>query len=64
MSGSAAAPGEGAERWTILEMIRWSADYLQQKGIESGRLDAEHLLAERMVPEAAGPSLPVFHGRS
>jgi release factor glutamine methyltransferase len=31
--------------WTVLRMILWSADYLTGKGIESGRLDAEHLLA-------------------
>lgn len=31
--------------WTILRMILWSADYLAGKNVESGRLDAEHLLA-------------------
>lgn len=31
--------------WTILRMILWSAEYLERKGVESGRLDAEHLLA-------------------
>lgn len=31
--------------WTILRMILWSAEYLEGKGVESGRLDAEHLLA-------------------
>lgn len=31
--------------WTILRMILWSAEYLQERGVESGRLDAEHLLA-------------------
>lgn len=31
--------------WTILRMILWSAEYLEKKGVESGRLDAEHLLA-------------------
>lgn len=33
------------ERWTVLRMILWSADYLEEKGVESPRLDAEHLLA-------------------
>jgi len=33
------------DRWTVLRLIRWSAEYLQGKGIEQGRLDAEHLLA-------------------
>jgi release factor glutamine methyltransferase len=31
--------------WTILRLILWSADYLRGKGVDSGRLDAEHLLA-------------------
>lgn len=31
--------------WTILRMILWSAEYLQERGVSSGRLDAEHLLA-------------------
>jgi release factor glutamine methyltransferase len=31
--------------WTVLGMILWSADYLRDKGIDTGRLDAEHLLA-------------------
>ena len=33
------------EPWTVLRLILWSADYLRGKGIEAGRLDAEHLLA-------------------
>ena len=33
------------ESWTVLRLILWSADYLEQKGVPSGRLDAEHLLA-------------------
>lgn len=33
------------ERWTVLRMILWSADYLEGKGVETPRLDAEHLLA-------------------
>ncbi len=34
----------GAESWTILRMILWSAEYLMGKGVETGRLDAEWLL--------------------
>lgn len=37
------APDDGV--WTILKMILWSAEYLDGKGVENGRLDAEHLLA-------------------
>jgi len=33
------------ETWTVLRLILWSADYLAEKGVESSRLDAEHLLA-------------------
>lgn len=33
------------ESWTILRMILWSAEYLKNKGVETGRLDAEWLLA-------------------
>lgn len=40
------APGGMAgDSWTVLRLILWSAEYLGGKGIESGRLDAEHLLA-------------------
>jgi release factor glutamine methyltransferase len=41
---SAAPPGPG-ERWTILRLILWSARYLEERGVEQSRLDAEHLLA-------------------
>ncbi len=34
--------------WTVLKLIRWSGQYLDEKGIERGRLDAEHLLAHAM----------------
>ena len=49
MSSQSARPrtaaGGAAEPWTVLRMILWSADYLDDRGVESGRLDAEHLLA-------------------
>ena len=51
MSGGAqhaAAPRGFAgteEPWTILRLMLWSADYLEQKGVERARLDAEYLLA-------------------
>jgi len=34
-----------SETWTVLRTMLWSADYLKSKGIESPRLDAEHILA-------------------
>jgi release factor glutamine methyltransferase len=33
------------EQWTVLRLMLWSADYLQRKGVERARLDAEYLLA-------------------
>lgn len=47
MSEAAPAPPP-PERWTVLSMIRWSADYLAAKGVEEARLDGEHLLAEAL----------------
>lgn len=38
----------GDEPWTVLRMIRFSAGYLEEKGVESARLDAEHLLAHAL----------------
>jgi release factor glutamine methyltransferase len=35
-------------RWTILSLIRWSEDYLAEKGMESPRLNAELLLAHSL----------------
>lgn len=45
----ASGSGEAAEGpWTVLRLIRWSAEYLAEKGVESPRLDAEHLLAHAL----------------
>ena len=33
------------EQWTVLRTMLWSADYLKGKGVDSPRLDAEHILA-------------------
>lgn len=43
----AAAPARGrdGEVWTVLRLMKWSGEYLESKGVERGRLDAEHLLA-------------------
>lgn len=37
--------------WTILRMILWSAEYLESKGVDDARLDAEHLLAHVLEVE-------------
>lgn len=50
-TGSPAHPTSGAqspEVWTVLRMMEWSGEYLSGKGIDRGRLDAEHLLAEAL----------------
>jgi release factor glutamine methyltransferase len=40
------APAEGPHRvWTVLEMIRWTTEYLAGRGFENARLEAELLLA-------------------
>ena len=36
------------EPWTTLRLILWSEEYLESKGVESARLDAEHLIAEAL----------------
>jgi len=43
-SRDAHLPGPG-ESWTPIRLTRWSGEYLRGKGVESGRLDAEFLLA-------------------
>ena len=52
-ASGAGRPGDGTppaapDRWTVLSLIRWSADYLAAKGVPDGRLDAEHLLAHSL----------------
>ena len=42
---SEAGVSKVGESWTILRMILWSAEYLTEKGVEAGRLDAEWLLS-------------------
>ena len=44
-------PPATPDRWTILSMIRWATDYLEGKGVQEARLDAEHLLAESLGVE-------------
>ena len=36
---------QGEEVWTVLRMMESSGEYLEDKGVVRGRLDAEHLLA-------------------
>lgn len=43
-------PGPG-ESWTVMHMVRWSAAYLEAKGVDSPRLTAELLLAHTLGVE-------------
>jgi release factor glutamine methyltransferase len=48
-TGAAAAtqvePPRDGDPWTVMRLMRWSGEYLEGKGVEGGRLDAEHLLS-------------------
>lgn len=41
-------PPPSGTPWTVLHLLRWSAGYLEEKGVERARLDAEHLLADTL----------------
>ena len=43
-----------AEEWTVLKLLRWTADYFAGKGVANGRLDAELLLAETLGLDRVG----------
>jgi release factor glutamine methyltransferase len=43
-----------AETWTVLKILQWTADYLSQKGVESGRRDAELLLCATLDLDRVG----------
>ena len=50
--GSSTVMGTGRDQdgevWTVLRLMRWSGEYLEEKGVERGRLDAEHLLGHAL----------------
>lgn len=37
-----------SETWTVLGLILWSAEYLADRGVDNGRLNAEHLLSHAL----------------
>jgi len=43
-----------AETWTVLKILRWTADYLAQKGVENGRREAELLLCATLDLDRVG----------
>ncbi|NIQ93969.1 MAG: protein-(glutamine-N5) methyltransferase, release factor-specific, partial [Desulfuromonadales bacterium] len=40
--------------WTVLKLLEWTAGYFREQGIESGRLDAELLLAQTLGLDRVG----------
>lgn len=46
-------PGPG-ESWTPIRLTRWSGGYLEEKGIENGRLEAELILAHVLEVDRLG----------
>ena len=42
------------ERWTVLKVLRWTTDYLKEKGVDSPRLDAELLIGEALDKDRVG----------
>jgi release factor glutamine methyltransferase len=42
------------ERWTVLKVLRWTTDYLSEKGIDSPRLDAELLIGDALKKDRVG----------
>jgi release factor glutamine methyltransferase len=42
------------ESWTVLKLLRWTADYFKGRGIDSPRLDAELLLADLLQLDRVG----------
>lgn len=43
-----------ADSWTVLKLLRWTADYFAGRGIDSPRLDAELLLADTLGLDRVG----------
>lgn len=43
-----------AETWTVLKLLKWTADYFAGKGIDNSRLDAELLLAATLKLDRVG----------
>ncbi len=43
--GAPVDPPPAGKPWTVLHLLRWSAAYLLEKGVDEGRLDAEYLLS-------------------
>ena len=39
---------ESSQRWTVLELLRWTEGFFAERGLESARLDAEVLLAHAL----------------
>ena len=54
MKVSASSETAPNQPWTVLRLIRWTADYLSGKGVDSPRLDAEVMLADLLRIDRVG----------
>lgn len=43
-----------AKQWSVLEVVRWTTTYLEEKGIDSPRLDAELLVGSALGKDRVG----------
>lgn len=43
-----------AEVWTLLKVLKWTAEHLSAKGVDNGRLDAELLLCDLLALDRVG----------
>ncbi len=43
-----------AETWTVLKVLKWTAGYLDQAGVENGRLDGELMLSSALGLDRVG----------
>jgi len=41
-------------QWSVLEVVRWTTDYLQEKGVDNPRLDAELLVGSALNKDRVG----------
>jgi len=42
------------ENWTVLKVLRWTSDYLDSKGVDNPRLDAELLIGSALDKDRVG----------
>ncbi|MGM0415748.1 MAG: peptide chain release factor N(5)-glutamine methyltransferase [Thermodesulfobacteriota bacterium] len=43
-----------AKQWSVLEVVRWTTNYLEEKGIDNPRLDSERLVGSALGKDRVG----------